>query len=310
MTDPIAEIAPSPASATPVRLPVERANCEQWDMTSESTGRTYRIYVAKPEWAGDPPPEGFPVIYLNDADFIFHTFADTLLMQAVGLELKPAYLVGIGYGKDWAYASRARCADLLPTQPDAATLAGLEASPITQGAIYGDAENFHRFMIEELRPLIDATYATDRRNNILWGDSFGGLFALHVLFNHPAAYQTYLVGSPSINWSGGAILDDEIKLAAPVAAGEVAPRVLFTLGELEEKLAEHVPVHPGVTREQMQEMLTSFAMVTNALALADRLRALEAPAPCEVEAIVFENETHLSVFPAAISRGLRFALRL
>ncbi len=39
--------------------------------------------------------------------------------------------------------------DLLPTRPDAATLAGLEASPITQGAIYGDAENFHRFMIEE-----------------------------------------------------------------------------------------------------------------------------------------------------------------
>ncbi len=71
-----------------------------------------------------------------------------------------------------------------------------------------------------------------------------------------------------------------------------------------------MPVHPGVTREQMQEMLTSFAMVTNALALADRLRALEAPAPCEVEAIVFENETHLSVFPAAISRGYAFALRL
>src|SRR3546814_15120004 len=79
-------------------------------------------------------------------------------------------------------------------------------------------------MTEELRPLVDATYATDGRNNILWGDSFGGLFALHVLFNHPAAYQTYLVGSPSINWSGGAILEDEINLAAQVAAGEVAPR--------------------------------------------------------------------------------------
>src|SRR3546814_19297331 len=77
--------------------------------------------------------------------------------------------------------------------------------------------------------------------NILWGDSFGGLFALHVLFNHPAAYQTYLVGSPSINWSGGAILEDEINLAAQDAAGEVAARVLFNLGAPEEKLADHVP---------------------------------------------------------------------
>src|SRR3546814_11483304 len=100
-------------------------------------------------------------------------------------------------------------------------------------------------MTEELRPLVDATYATDGRNNILWGDSFGGLFALHVLFNHPAAYQTYLVGSPSINWSGGAILEDEINLAAQVAAGEVAQRDLFTLGALEEKQADPVPTHPG-----------------------------------------------------------------
>src|SRR3546814_9202261 len=132
---------------------------------------------------------------------------------------------------------------------------------------------------------------------------FRSLFALHVLFNHPAAYQTYLVGSPSINWSGGAILEDEINLAAQVAAGEVAPRVLFTLGELEEKLADHVPMHPGVTREQMQEMLTAFGMVTNALALADRLRALAAPAPCQVEAIGLEHGTHPSVFPAAIQNG-------
>src|SRR3546814_14025465 len=117
MTDPIAEIAPSPASATPVRLPVERANCEQWDMTSDSTGRQYRIYVAKPEWAGDPPPEGFPVIYLNDADFIFNTFADTLLMPAVALEMKPAYLLEIGYGQAWAYALRTRSALPVPTHP-------------------------------------------------------------------------------------------------------------------------------------------------------------------------------------------------
>src|SRR3546814_16339092 len=100
MNSPIAEIAPSPASATPVRLPVERANCEQWDLTSDSTGRQYRIYVAKPEWAGDPPPEGLPVIYLNDADFIFHTFADNLLMQAVGLEIQPSTPLGSGYEKE------------------------------------------------------------------------------------------------------------------------------------------------------------------------------------------------------------------
>jgi predicted alpha/beta superfamily hydrolase len=295
-------------TSVPARAPVVRANAEQWDMRSSVTGRTYRIYVAKPVATVPPPAEGYPVIYLNDGDFMFHTAADTLTMQSIGREAEPAYIVGIGYGKDWETAARTRCADLTPCPPDAANLAALEASPFMKGAIYGEAEGFHRFMTEELRPQIEAAYSVDRNNNILWGDSFGGLFALHVLFNHPEAYRTYLVGSPSINWSAGAILNDEAKLIAPLAAGKVAPRVFFTVGELEEKLADHVQMHPGVTREQMQAMLTAFGMVTNALALADRLKRLAAPAGCEVEAVVFPDETHLSIIPAAISRGLRFAL--
>lgn len=290
--------------------PLVRPNAEQWDITSEITGRTYRIYVAAPAGAEEQPPGGYPVIYLNDGDFDFHTAADALVMQGIGREIRPAYLVGIGYGKDWQTASRTRCADLLPTQPDAATLAGLEASPLTKGATYGEAEAFHQFLIKELRPLIAASYPVDHGETVLWGHSFGGLFALHVLFNHPETYRTYLVNSPSINWSGGAILQDEAKLTAAMLQDQVAPRVLLTAGEYEERLAGHVKLHPGVTREQMQEMLTAFGMVTNVVALGDRLKALEGPPGYEAETIIFGEETHLSVIPAAISRGLRFALAL
>lgn len=294
----------------PTRFPVARPNAEYWDMTSRFTGRTYRIYVAKPAWVEAPPPGGYPVIYLTDGDFNFHTAADAVMMQSIGREAKPAYVVGIGYGKDWQTASRTRCADLTPFPPDAATLAALEASPLTKGATYGQAESFHRFLTEELRPQIEAAYPIDRGDTSFLGHSFGGLFALHVLFNHPEAYRTYLINSPSINWNNGAILKDEAKLTAPVAAGKIAPRVLFTAGEYEEKLADHVKLYPGVTREQMQAMLTAFGMITNALALAERLKALKAPAGSKVEAVVFEGETHLSALPSAISRGLRFALPL
>lgn len=293
----------------PSRSAVVRASAEQWDMTSKITGRTYRIYVAKPlELAA--PAKSYPAIYLTDGDFNFQTAADAVMMQGIGLEVKPAYVVGIGYGKDWQTASRTRCADLTPTAPDAATRASLEASPLTKGATYGEADSFHRFLTEELRPQIEAAYPIDRRNTILWGHSFGGLFALHVLFNHPEAYRTYLVNSPSINWSEGAILKHETNLVRLLAAGKVAPRVLLTAGEYEEKLADHVKMYPGVTREQMQAMLTAFGMVTNVRALADRLKTAKASAGREVEAVIFERETHLSVLPAAISRGLRFALAL
>lgn len=294
--------------AAPIHSPVLRSDAEQWDLTSRFTGRTYRIYVAKPVQMGPPPPEGYPVVYVTDGDFTFHTAADTLMLQTRAFEAKPAYVVGIGYGEGMEAATRTRFADLTPTQPDAAFTVALAAAPGLDGATFGEAEGFHRFLTEELRPRIEAAYETDKNQNILWGDSLGGLFALHVLFNHPEAYRTYLVGSPSIVWNDCAILKDEAKLAAPLAAGKVTPRVLFTVGELEEKVADHAKLPPGVSREQMQAMLTAAAMITNIRALAGRLKALKSVAGFEVETVVFDGETHISVLPAAISRGLRFAL--
>ncbi len=144
-------------------------------------------------------------------------------------------------------------------------------------------------MTEELRPRIEAAYPTNRNDAILSGHSFGGLFALYVLFNHPEAYRTYLVEQPLDQLGNGAILKQEARLTAPLAAGKVPLRVLLTAGEYEEKLADHVKVYPGVTREQMQAMLTAFGMITNARALAERLKALKAPAGSEVEAVNFRT---------------------
>lgn len=295
--------------APPASAPVIRPGAVQWDVTSRITGRTYRIYVALPAEKGPPPAQGHPVIYLTDGDLMFHTAADALALLSAGLEARPAIIVGIGYGKGLDEAARLRFADLTPTAPAAAAAAAIENHPATKGVTFGDAEGFYRFLTEELRPQIDAAYRTDRSDNSLWGDSLGGLFGLHVLFNHPDSFRTYLVGSPSIIWSDRAILQDESRLAAPVAAGQVAPRILFTVGALEERLPGDAKLSPGVTREQKQAMLTEVAMITSTVALADRIKALPGPRAREIETVIFDGETHFSVLPAAISRGLRFALK-
>lgn len=291
-----AMIAATPAGAqaraatgttAPAHAPVIHSGAEQWDVTSKVTGRTYRIYVSKPTEASPPPPQGYPVIYLTDADFTFHTAADALMMLTLGRETKPAIIVGIGYGGDVATAMRTRFTDLTPVAPGPALAAAMEAVPMFKGATYGEAEGFYRFLSEELRPQIDAAYKTDKNNNIYWGHSLGGLFGLHVLFNHPEAYSTYLIGSPSIIWGDRAILQDAGKLAAPLAAGKVAPRILFMVGGLEEKASGEI---------------------TEVAAMSDRLKGLQGTAGYTVETIVFDGETHISVLPAIISRGLRFAL--
>lgn len=297
------------AAAAPLRSPVVRPDAEQWELTSKFTGRTYRVYVAKPVEKGPPPPGGYPVVYLTDGDFTFQTAADALMMLSAARETRPAIVVAIGYGRGLDAAILTRFTDLTPFPPDPAMAATLQAIPAFKGAIYGEAEGFYRFMTEELRPQIESAYKTDRSDNILWGHSLGGLFALHVLFNHPDAYKTYLIGSPSIIWNNRAILKQEGKLTTELAAGRVAPRILLTVGELEGKVADDAKLPPGMTREQLQARLNADGETTAVAALSDQLKALKGPAGYKIETVVFAGETHISVLPAIISRGLRFALK-
>jgi hypothetical protein len=77
--------------------------------------------------------------------------------------------------------------------------------PIKPGD-YGGAEAFHHFMMEELRARIRGLYRVDLHNQSLMGYSLGGLFALHVLFEQPDSYSTFVVGSPSIWWNDREVL--------------------------------------------------------------------------------------------------------
>jgi predicted alpha/beta superfamily hydrolase len=296
------------SALVPARSPGMISTTEEWELTSRITGHSYHIYISKPA-ASTPPPEGYPVIYLTDGDYMFHVAADTLTMQSAALQAKPAIIVGIGYGDGFVATTRNRYTDLTPTQADPTWAAEIKSSPTFASATFGGAEGFYRFITQELRPQIDATYATDKSDNTLWGHSLGGLFGLHVLFNHPEAFKTYLIGSPTIIWNHNAILKDESRLADAIAAGQATPRILLTAGGLEETVEPDAKIPPGTTREKMQARFTAAATVRNVNALAGRLKAMKSATPLEVATVVFEGETHVSVMPAMLSRGLRFALK-
>ncbi|WP_447751280.1 alpha/beta hydrolase [Sphingopyxis fribergensis] len=297
------------STGAPARSPVVRPGAEQWDVTSQITGRAYRIYVSMPEEGLPPPPEGYPVVYVTDADYIFHTAADTQMMLSIGMQAKPAVIVGIGYGTGVMAATVSRFMDLTPTPPGKTVGASIEGAPMFEGATFGGADGFRRFLSEELKPQIDAFYNTDKADSTLCGHSLGGLFALHVLFNHPEAYKAYVIGSPSIVWNDGEILKGEAGLAEALANGKVMPRVLLTAGGLEESADNNPTLPPGMTREELDEMLKTAGVIQNIKALAERLEAMSGSAGGEVETFVFDGETHISVMAPLFSRGLRFALK-
>lgn len=74
----------------------------------------------------------------------------------------------------------------------------------------GRAAEYARFLIEELKPAIDARFRTlpDSENTGVGGSSLGGLVSLYLVLKHPEVFRRAAVMSPSVWWSERAILAD------------------------------------------------------------------------------------------------------
>jgi hypothetical protein len=291
------------APPAPVESPVLVQGSVQFDMASKISGRTYRVFVFKP-WSS-PPPSGYPVVTVTDGNMTFPLAAT--MAAGFALSGRPALVVGVGYPADdplTPYVLRTR--DMTPETP----LSGIMRNPGQPPAKledYGGAEAFYRFLVEELRPAIAAAYPVDADDQTLYGHSLGGLFTLGVLFRHPESFRGFVASSPSIWWNKRAILKDEAGFAAKVAAGQVAPRVLITVGADEQDMPDMLP--PGMTRAQTRKLMTQARMVDNARELAGRLAQIKGRPGYVIRFNAFAEEDHLTVVAASLVRALTFALR-
>jgi pimeloyl-ACP methyl ester carboxylesterase len=69
----------------------------------------------------------------------------------------------------------------------------------------GGADQFLRFIVEELKPLVDARYRTNGYS-IVVGHSLGGLFVLHALVTQPGSFNSYVAIDPSLWWNDQALV--------------------------------------------------------------------------------------------------------
>lgn len=274
----------------------------QFDMSSAINGRTYRIYVYEP--MQDRPPGGYPVAYLTDANALFCTAA----MQAEMMELN-TLVVGIGYPTDDRKAPDIlRFRDLTWNAPSAEVGEDFRDYMQSPSISYGGAEEYFRFIKEEVEPAVAATYAVDRTSRTIFGHSLGGLFALYLLFKYPGEFSVYAAGSPAIWLNECAILRDFPAFRQRIESGQAAPRVLITVGSLEGE-TKNLRVPESMSRARFEEMIRRARLVDNARDLAAQLGGIHGTEPYGVECCVFEGETHQSVVAATISRMLRFAAR-
>jgi predicted alpha/beta superfamily hydrolase len=268
-----------PATAHPtvepsVALRFALPSTEVQSLHSAANGIDYELYVSLPP-GYDSSTAHYPVVFLLDADYSFPIAHAATRHLTERQHLPPVILVAIAYGGELHYRLN-RTRDYTPT-----FVATGGYGPEYQ-RVSGGAPRFLDFMEKELVPYVDAHYRT-RGDRTLVGHSYGGLFALWASLTRPTLFQRVLAVSPSIWYDDHLLMKLE---AAQRSAGAPLPaRMYLTVGG-----------------EEINEQVD---MVTDLRSFAARLQARH-DAHLAVQSEVVDGETHNSIFPGAVTRGLRW----
>jgi predicted alpha/beta superfamily hydrolase len=283
-------------------------NAERIDLTSNSTGRSYRLFVSVP--AGEAPAGGWPVLYLIDGNLHFGIAVDAARIQAPWPDVRNPIVVGIGYPTDSvAKALDFRMPDLTTPPSEGYLSGGWIANMPTPGSGYGDMDRYLDFLIKEVKPLIVERFAAAAADATLMGHSLGGLTTLHALFRHPGAFQNHVAISPSIWWDSRAVLNHEAPFVERLQRGEVKARILISAGEEEDPAFQRFAEGEGpMPLATYNAMALDCRIAQDVRGLVGRLTPLQRPG-FEVQGYIHPGDDHNTVPPAAIARGVRFAFR-
>lgn len=276
---------------------------ERFELSQQGRDRPHSISVYRPPHVDENAK--LPIVFVTDADLVFGTAAELMGVQSISQVLRPALIVGIGYGTDLLTTASLRFNDLsTPLSVDARKdLPLLEASI---GEETGGADALLDFIIDALTPEIAHRYpSADPGRRSLFGHSLGGLLTTRALLTRPDAFESYIIGSPSLFWNRFAVLEHVDKFANALPNLRSQPRVFIGVGGTEEDVPKEALAMPGVTVEQLQDMVAYTRVIEAARELADNLTKLGLP---DVEFRVFEGEGHQQVVPSLLNRGLRHVL--
>ncbi len=275
--------ATRPVSRAAIRAPY-LADVSTWLVKSAQSKRTYQISVALPNGYATNH-ESYPVLFAADANGEFGMLVETARLLSWSEEIPDLVIVGIGYanpGQGFKASFAPRSMDLTPTASPG-MLAFLQdfAKNVNDPApeAIGGAPGFLNFIRMELVPSIQKKYNVSHEDRAWFGHSLGGLFGVYAMLNNDGLFRRFLIGSPSLWWDNKVMFNSEESYHA--SHKSLPARVYFAVGAEEDSMVSD---------------LQNFA----AQVKAHDYQGLE------FDTQVFEGETHMSVIPTTISRGLRY----
>lgn len=156
---------------------------------SNILGEQRQLWMHLPNGGNLQPDHRYPVMYVLDGGV--HLGGLAMIQEYYNyFRLPEMIVVGISNRSN-------RTRDLTPTE-----VATRRGAPI---AASGGAEQFTRFLAEELIPYIDSRYPTAPHRALI-GHSYAGLFTIHTLIHHRDLFTNYIAIDPSLDWDNQHVL--------------------------------------------------------------------------------------------------------
>jgi predicted alpha/beta superfamily hydrolase len=159
---------------------------------SETLGHTLHLYVRVPEASAQDPNQRYPTVYLLDGGINFPLLSSYYHYLRLGEEVPEMLLVGISYGSDTFDGGNFRSSDF--------------TAPSKEREWWGKAPTFQAVLEHELLPLIEAEYASDPEQRIIFGQSLAGQYVLYAALTRPEMFWGHIASNPALHSNLGYFL--------------------------------------------------------------------------------------------------------
>ncbi|HEX3364333.1 alpha/beta hydrolase [Phenylobacterium sp.] len=265
-------LAASPAPAEALKVvsenPPIQPGYNRFVLHSDRIGRDFAVTVNTPSATVFLPGQKLPAIYALDSGYGLAGPQGMLLGNTGAME--PAIIVSVGYLPGQTLF---RNTDLLHNK--------LTQDGVTIG---GGGAAFEAFLLEDLKPFVEAKFPADPARSVLFGHSFGGLFAANVFADKPDAFYGYVIGSASV-WADPPVA---ARVAAAMAHAH-GQRVYLSVGEKEGWMV------PGGSSQMTDGFSGLMAAMTSKPGVILKTQ-------------LYAGETHLSYYPRLVTDGFPHVL--
>lgn len=259
--------------------PSDLLQAKEHIVKSSFNKKTYQLKVSLPKNYKTSDTLHYPVLYILDGKYSFTSFYSIREVLDLGKEISDIIIVSVdGNNLSESEWMANRFNDFTPTNIPQADSTWSKMFNLPYGKLKsGGAPTFLSTIQQDIIPLIDKQYKTNN-NRGLFGHSLGGLFVGYCLLSKPDLFQKYSMNSPSFWWNNDEMLT--LKNALIKQNSKLSANIFISVGALE-----------------------GSPMISPVINFADSLKN-HYPG-LKITNQIFDNETHLSVVPAASSRTLK-----